>query len=337
MIRKCQKFAIGLDISQQMTITKVSIQGLIAFCLLSNACEKKDTRCPAGSKLKITEEGKNKLESCLDEKGNLQGKQLLFFDNGTLGKDADYKDGQLDGTLTIWLKSGQMMSRSQFKAGKRNGLSETWSKDGQKLSETTFQNNEKHGDEILWFKNGEKASVGSYLEGRPHGKWTLWFEDGRIRNRTLYENGKVIGNASADIPKDIVKAAAALETSEMNKIGMSIQQRFQGSPLKSSIANFEMGVSGSGLYTRIGFFAASKPRSEIEKKVFGLKLAREIATVAPLVTSVELAVVKGRDPESRKQPIWTARVDYVTLTKLKTAADETLLELASEVKDGTAK
>ena len=320
-----------------MTKLKVSIQVLVALCVAGSGCKKEDTRCPAGSNLKITEEGKNKLESCIDENGNLQGKQLLFFENGKLGKDADYVNGQLEGTLTIWLQSGQMMSRSKFKAGKREGLSETWSKDGKKLSETNFQKNEKHGDEILWFKNGQKASVGSYLQGRPHGKWTLWFEDGRVRNRTVYDNGKVVGNAPADVPKDIIKAAEALETAEMNKIGMSIQQRFQSSPLKPSIASFEMGVSPSGLYTRLGFFAASKPRSNVEKKVFGLKLAREIATVAPLVTSVELAVVKGRDLESRKQPIWQARVDYLTLTKLKTTTDEKLSELATEVKDDPAK
>ena len=114
MIRKCQKVAIGLDRKQQMMKTKVSIQVLVALCVVGGACKKEDTRCPAGSTLNITEEGKNKLESCVDEKGNLQGKQLLFFENGTLGKDADYKDGQLDGTLTIWLKSGQMMSKSQL-------------------------------------------------------------------------------------------------------------------------------------------------------------------------------------------------------------------------------
>jgi hypothetical protein len=168
------------------------------------------------------------------------------------------------------------------------------------------------------------ASTGEYKDGRPHGKWTLWHEDGSVRSRTRYAHGQAIPETENAVPPEIVKQALALDAQKTNGVGQAIQKRFEASSMKSEIASFEMGSSASGLYAKISFFAKVKPRATLDKQVMALKLAREIALAAPLVTSVDLAEVESRGAEARKSPIWKAAIGYTGLVKLKNLNDATL-------------
>jgi len=285
-----------------MNHSKIIILISCLAILALGACKSKPARCPTGSKLSVTEESQNKVESCRDASDRLQGKQTLTFSNGKLGKEANYKDGKLHGQLTIWLKTGQMESRRTFANGKKHGLEETWSEKGQQLNQTNYKDDKKDGLETLWYPNGKKASHGAYVKGRPHGEWTLWHENGSVRSKVQYEKGKSVSAKQSDVPEALSKKVLSMDAKQINAIGQAIQVRLEKSPLKSEIAGFEMGSSPSGLYARLSFLGRAETRSLVERQILALGLAYELAQATPYVTSVEITEVKDRTLESKKSP-----------------------------------
>jgi len=311
---------------QAMYLSKTLLHISCSAALLLVGCKNNPGRCPSGSQLTLVAEDSHKTESCRDDQDRLQGKQVLTFDNGTIGKKAHYVDGKRHGLLTIWLKTGQMKSRRLYVSGKKHGLEETWSKTGQKLSETNYDADQKHGEEMLWYPNGKKASHGTYVKGRPDGEWAQWHENGALRSKNTYEKGRLSAaplrgerapRSKATSTTALSKKVLAMGAKQINEIGQAIQARLQKSSLKSEIASFEMGSAATGLYARLSFLVRSETRTLLERQVLSVSLAYEISQATPFVTSVEVVEVKDREPESKKSPIWQGRIDYSGLQKLK--------------------
>lgn len=47
-----------------------------------------------------------------------------------------------------------------------------------------------------WHKNGEKRSESRYKDGTKHGKWLQWYSNGWIKTEKIFDQGKLIRDAS---------------------------------------------------------------------------------------------------------------------------------------------
>tara|TARA_B100000953_G_C17889332_1_gene380726 strand:- start:86 stop:622 length:537 start_codon:yes stop_codon:yes gene_type:complete len=129
----------------------------------------KDTNEPySGSVFSLDKNGRNKLESILEDGKMISYKNLEWWDDGQKRYEVIWKDGKKDLLSTFWYENGQKRYEKTYKDGLQDGL-ETW-----------------------WYENGQKRSEGTYKDGKLDGLFTLWYENGQKETEVTYEDGEEI-------------------------------------------------------------------------------------------------------------------------------------------------
>lgn len=86
--------------------------------------------------------------------GNLEGKKVVYYDNGNKAEETNYVDGKLDGDANYYSESGALVKTYKYRKGDLHGETKHYNEDGTIAIEGQYQNNHKHG----WWKyyrNGE--------------------------------------------------------------------------------------------------------------------------------------------------------------------------------------
>lgn len=89
--------------------------------------------------------------------GNLNGKRIVYFKNGTIAESQFYNNG------------------------KREGLSEWFSENGILLQASNYQNDKLNGKSIYYNANGTKVSEGNYTENLKTGIWQYYKNGSLVR------------------------------------------------------------------------------------------------------------------------------------------------------------
>jgi len=87
---------------------------------------------------------------------------------------------------------------------------------------------------IRLHKNGEKRSESRYKDGRKHGKWLQWYSNGWIKTEKIFNNGKLVRDASykRDIIEEIFYKDGELFIERQYKEGIiSIEKTYRGGKL----------------------------------------------------------------------------------------------------------
>jgi|TARA_B100002003_G_C13980797_1_gene474333 antitoxin component YwqK of YwqJK toxin-antitoxin module len=164
-----------------------------------------------------------KTEWCLRSKvnyvnGKREGKELIYYDDGTINYENNYKDGKLDGEqysyeMRLGTPEGgpnglhrEMTELDTYKNGVLHGKHETWILDtdistgnytSKRLqSEGNYVNGEKDGMwyEQLWSHPREDQP---YKNGKRHGRWTHYCTiEKTLMWVDIYEIDKQIGKES---------------------------------------------------------------------------------------------------------------------------------------------
>jgi antitoxin component YwqK of YwqJK toxin-antitoxin module len=174
------------------------------------------------------EEGK-KMRSrvCYNRYSELDGVATLWFENGKMEKQSEYKNGKLHGTQTEWYKNGQKKYEKHFKDGEKDGGFTKWFEDGHKYYVEQYKNGKLDGLSSYWgeskpggdnrvgfrgiktrddyYHNGElvkrigyryegwKAEESHFKNGKRHGTTTYLRKNGGVSIITNYVNGKEHG------------------------------------------------------------------------------------------------------------------------------------------------
>jgi antitoxin component YwqK of YwqJK toxin-antitoxin module len=90
-----------------------------------------------------------------DNEGRLQGKRIVFYENGQLAEEVNYEEGSIE------------------------GVSKWYSLKGTVLKEFVYKNNELHGIAKNYNGKGEILTEGSYQRGKKTGVWK-YYEEGKL-------------------------------------------------------------------------------------------------------------------------------------------------------------
>jgi antitoxin component YwqK of YwqJK toxin-antitoxin module len=92
----------------------------------------------------------------------------IYYRNGSLRLEKNYKDGELDGKYILYYKNGQIYEERNYKDGKEDGKY-TW-----------------------YYEDGQIREEGNYKDGKKDGKWTYYYENGQISSERNYKDGRLI-------------------------------------------------------------------------------------------------------------------------------------------------
>ncbi len=104
-----------------------------------------------------------------------------------------FKNGLKNGKEIIYYWDGSMWEETNYKYGKLHGPHIKWFLNGQIALSENFANNLKNGKESKWYETGQKHYEYRYHHGVKTGKWTLWYKNGNLAEETNYKNGKPNG------------------------------------------------------------------------------------------------------------------------------------------------
>ncbi len=90
-----------------------------------------------------------------DNEGRLQGKRIVYYENGQLAEEVNYEEGSIE------------------------GVSKWYSLKGTVLKEFVYENNELHGIAKNYNGKGEILTEGSYKRGKKTGVWK-YYEEGKL-------------------------------------------------------------------------------------------------------------------------------------------------------------
>ena len=117
--------------------------------------------------------------------------EIVYHDNGQMGRLTFLKDGKEDGLYSSWYENGQKASEKFFKDGKEDGLWTDWYENGQKGGEGSSRD-DRLMSAVRWKPNGEKCPVTNVKDG--NGVDVCYYWPGAVF-RTTYEYGEVVGSS----------------------------------------------------------------------------------------------------------------------------------------------
>lgn len=145
----------------------------------------------------------------VDEKP-VTGDIRLFFPNGIVASNLEYKDGFLHGASSSYYANGKKYQQKIYVNGKLHGVSTRYYENGGLYIEEEFKNNVRDGMYRSYYKNGDAKSVETFVIGNKHGRCRKYYEGGNILSDLFYDNGKLIGGhcfmangKRVDLTKDI--------------------------------------------------------------------------------------------------------------------------------------
>ena len=90
-------------------------------------------------------------------------------------------DGELQGKRLVFYENGQVAEELNYQAGKIDGISNYYSEEGTMVKKYTYRNGELHGETKHYENNGAISIEGQYQNGHKHGVWKYY------RNGKLYD------------------------------------------------------------------------------------------------------------------------------------------------------
>ncbi|MCB0398639.1 MAG: toxin-antitoxin system YwqK family antitoxin [Winogradskyella sp.] len=102
-----------------------------------------------------------------NDEGKLEGIRIVYYDNGLVAEEAQYKNGELDGE-SKWFSEGKTLLRHSI-----------------------YKNGELNGKTINYDSEGKKTSEGDYTNDKKSGIW-YYYESGKLKKEIDHTNNKVI-------------------------------------------------------------------------------------------------------------------------------------------------
>lgn len=123
------------------------------------------------------------------QNGILEGESSWFTEDGKRILYENYSKGELDGKQLSYYQNGKPKAEIYYKKGKIVGVI-CFSKNGEILHQSIFKNGT--GIWKLYWENGNLLETGKYVEFKKDGLWKRYHEDGSIESTLEYKNGRLI-------------------------------------------------------------------------------------------------------------------------------------------------
>lgn len=123
--------------------------------------------------------------------GKRNGKFHVYWPNGLLKEEGNFKDGNTHGTFKYYTESGMLYREKNYVDGKEHGVFKEYWDNGRLESEVNVVNGKRHGVTKFYLGNGRLRSEGYFIEDKKHGIFKFYMNDGR-RQEVQYIDDKPI-------------------------------------------------------------------------------------------------------------------------------------------------
>jgi antitoxin component YwqK of YwqJK toxin-antitoxin module len=142
--------------------------------------------------------------------------KYYHFESNQLMSHEFYKNGKLDGVRKVFYKDGTVAEETNYKLGSKEGISKTFSEKGQLIDSHIYKNNLFDGPASYYDGLGNKMYEGNYVNGKRVGMWKF------------FENNKVIKQVkAAKFSQELIKYEQR-NTKEVSKTLEQLKQEKGG-------------------------------------------------------------------------------------------------------------
>ena len=128
----------------------------------------------------------------------LHGKNVTWFQNGTIKQEGDYFEGYKNGEWKFYYENGSPKEIIFFKDTLPDGEYKSWFENNNVETEGKYKNGLPSGHWIHRYSNGKKKCEGLYFMGKRHAEW-IFYKDDFAFSVTYNYNGDIgLGNNSTD-------------------------------------------------------------------------------------------------------------------------------------------
>ena len=129
----------------------------------------------------LSSKGKTISEGTMN--GRLYVGKWTYYQNkfaGILSTEFYNDEGNLEGVKTVYYVNGQIAEQANYKNGMLEGVSKWYSEKGKLIKDFLYKNDELHGPAKYYDADGVLLAEGEYQHGRKHKVWS-YYEGGKLK------------------------------------------------------------------------------------------------------------------------------------------------------------
>lgn len=130
--------------------------------------------------------GKDGKEVAMIPIKNGTGKALTFYEDGSKGLDFTWLNNGYDGTQTLYYTNGKLAEERNFKKGMLHGIYKRWNADGKLYYEANYHMDNMDGVERQYDHKGEVVMEYNYIAGLKHGSASVREKTGKQKQLKFY-------------------------------------------------------------------------------------------------------------------------------------------------------
>ena len=131
---------------------------------------------------------------CIYDNSLLHGPRTVYYPDGTLKQEENYRHGKLSGTKTMYYSNGKMELRENYADGKLTGERTVYFPDGDLWYKENYKAGRLEGDRTAFFPNGAKRLEEFYVDGMMEGARKIYAENGNLLTSEEYHWGTLVHN-----------------------------------------------------------------------------------------------------------------------------------------------
>ncbi|MBX9887653.1 MAG: hypothetical protein K2Y30_06935 [Flavobacteriaceae bacterium] len=120
------------------------------------------------------------------------GKFIDYYYSGKIQGDGIMKNGKLEGMRKMYFHNGKLSVERNYKNAISDGLEKEFYEDGTLKQKGIFINGKEDGVWEMYFPNGQIKQKTNFKNGIVDGESTVYYSTGKILSVELGENGKII-------------------------------------------------------------------------------------------------------------------------------------------------
>lgn len=188
-----------------------------------------------GTVINYFEDGKTINQQCIYADGQLNGKCIIYYQNGKPQISCNYVDSIVTGQKLSYYESGNVQSNEMFMYGKLMGVSLYYYESGHLQSKRTYRDIGKvypTSDDIYFYENGHTSKKEKIVEGLKQGEFLEYHENGNLSKKGFYKDDELDGEIVTYFETSECK------TKEQYRIGKQISETefyINGGKCKESI------------------------------------------------------------------------------------------------------
>lgn len=142
------------------------------------------------------------------------GTKKVFFKDGTVYREINYKNGKLEGLYRQYYQKGGLRRECEYHEDKRKGPAREYYANGRPSMEGQYANDKLDGVIRHFYANGNLKLVETYRGGKLEGESKEYYEDGRIRYEWNFKDGTLEGLCKEYFSTGVVKSRTIYDQGE---------------------------------------------------------------------------------------------------------------------------